>query len=137
MVRYLYVFSMLFFASEILACTCPENFDIEAKDKKAKYVFVGVLDSIHRFKSFSKNKYEFDSLKMYKGTADKIEAWSYKNSTSCGVDLTKGGSYLVFAFRDGDSLWIDRCSVWELNDSNAYYFDAVKDFYSKKAEEEK
>lgn len=128
--KYLVFIGALFFFSDAKACSCPENFDIGIKDSKAHYVFIGALNSQNKFRSFSKNKYEFNVSQMFKGMTQAVEAWSYKSSASCGVKLETGRTYLVFAFRDGTGFWIDSCSIWEVNDANSYYLNSVRDFYA-------
>lgn len=123
---------LMLLSSKSVACSCGDP-NIPVMHENASIVFVGDLAKKRSFYSFTKNKYVFSNLTIYKGEElESVTLWSNKASSACGIDFKKGLRYVVFAYKDGNKLIADRCSSWhEADEYKKDYTDAFYRFYSK------
>jgi hypothetical protein len=107
------VFSPLGIVNSAIACSCVWPPDFDEIEQDVVQVSVGRLVSKNSFLSLSNNRYKFSITETFKGDAqESLVAWSSKFSSSCGIDVDKEKTYVIFAYKDGNRLWVGRCSTW-------------------------
>ncbi len=91
-------------ANPAYACSCIQSNEQENLER-ADVVFKGTMDDVEATNDqFGERVFVFTPSKTYKGKTSKPQYVSTAgNSAACGVDLTGGGPFLVFANKSDDA----------------------------------